>query len=623
MLNAGIVLERDTIYDRIWGFDFETGSRSLDVYIGYLRRKTEADGEPRLLHTVRGVGYVAADAVSLRWRIALGLALDRRAGRRVRRRPAPTSRPVAPAATSVDESLVRRAATAVAQRTAATATTAGPVRTVPGACADGRRAAARPRRRRSSPPTAPSRQCIDQRSASCPSTRRGPSPSPADARLARRCCRTVTDRRRPLPRADRAVARRRGVPDRPRPARRDGVDVLRPAAAAAGPAQPRRRGRARRRLGLAVRRRASCGRSSGSATRPSDIARTQDLDDADLPTDGAARSAAWPRASTHDGRRAGDVAATAAAARHRRQPRAAHAAHEPAHQRRAPPAGPPTLPASSGRSCCTASELEVTRAHRPRLRAGRAGHRPVVDDEEPELRRPAPSWPRPSPTARERRTGRRRSRRHRRRRPATCRVRPHMVERAMANLVDNAVKYSPPGRRSTSSVDGPTPGGPRPRRRASTRTTSRTCSTASTARRRPAPSPARASVWPSCARSSSATAARSGPPTRTAAAPPSASVCRRRPPSPDRRRPTRCLARPSGAGPARAVLASAQRGALNHADGSRRARDAVRSPTRRRWPSSGPRWPVPPCPSPSACTAAITIRPAKRSSRSASAAPST
>ena len=58
MLNAGIVLGRDTIYDRIWGFDFETGSRSLDVYIGYLRRKTEADGESRLVHTVRGVGYV-------------------------------------------------------------------------------------------------------------------------------------------------------------------------------------------------------------------------------------------------------------------------------------------------------------------------------------------------------------------------------------------------------------------------------------------------------------------------------------------------------------------------------------------------------------------------------------
>jgi two-component system response regulator MprA len=58
MEHAGIVLSREQIYEHIWGFDFETGSRSLDVYIGYLRRKTEADGEPRLLHTVRGVGYV-------------------------------------------------------------------------------------------------------------------------------------------------------------------------------------------------------------------------------------------------------------------------------------------------------------------------------------------------------------------------------------------------------------------------------------------------------------------------------------------------------------------------------------------------------------------------------------
>lgn len=58
MLNAGIVLPRDTIYQRIWGYDFETSSRSLDVYVGYLRTKTEAGGETRLIHTVRGVGYV-------------------------------------------------------------------------------------------------------------------------------------------------------------------------------------------------------------------------------------------------------------------------------------------------------------------------------------------------------------------------------------------------------------------------------------------------------------------------------------------------------------------------------------------------------------------------------------
>ena len=58
MRNASLVLEHDTIYDRIWGYDFETGSRSLDVYVGYLRRKTEDGGEPRVVHTVRGIGYV-------------------------------------------------------------------------------------------------------------------------------------------------------------------------------------------------------------------------------------------------------------------------------------------------------------------------------------------------------------------------------------------------------------------------------------------------------------------------------------------------------------------------------------------------------------------------------------
>ncbi len=59
--NKGIVLSRDTIYERVWGFDFETSSKSLDIYIGYLRRKLEVDGGERLLHTVRGVGYVARE----------------------------------------------------------------------------------------------------------------------------------------------------------------------------------------------------------------------------------------------------------------------------------------------------------------------------------------------------------------------------------------------------------------------------------------------------------------------------------------------------------------------------------------------------------------------------------
>jgi two-component system response regulator MprA len=57
--NAGIVLDHTTIYERIWGYDFGPDSKNLAVYVGYLRRKTEEGGEPRLIQTVRGVGYTA------------------------------------------------------------------------------------------------------------------------------------------------------------------------------------------------------------------------------------------------------------------------------------------------------------------------------------------------------------------------------------------------------------------------------------------------------------------------------------------------------------------------------------------------------------------------------------
>jgi two-component system, OmpR family, response regulator MprA len=56
--HPGQVLTRSVIFDRVWGYDFGPSSNSLEVYVGYLRRKTEADGEPRLIHTIRGVGYV-------------------------------------------------------------------------------------------------------------------------------------------------------------------------------------------------------------------------------------------------------------------------------------------------------------------------------------------------------------------------------------------------------------------------------------------------------------------------------------------------------------------------------------------------------------------------------------
>jgi two-component system, OmpR family, response regulator MprA len=57
MLNPRQVLTRSIIFERVWGYDFGFASNSLDVYIGYLRRKTESGGKPRLIHTVRGVGY--------------------------------------------------------------------------------------------------------------------------------------------------------------------------------------------------------------------------------------------------------------------------------------------------------------------------------------------------------------------------------------------------------------------------------------------------------------------------------------------------------------------------------------------------------------------------------------
>ena len=56
--NPRRVLTRSRILEEVWGYDFPTTGNALEVYVGYLRRKTEADGEPRLIHTVRGVGYV-------------------------------------------------------------------------------------------------------------------------------------------------------------------------------------------------------------------------------------------------------------------------------------------------------------------------------------------------------------------------------------------------------------------------------------------------------------------------------------------------------------------------------------------------------------------------------------
>jgi two-component system, OmpR family, response regulator MprA len=62
--NPRMVLTRDVIFDRVWGYGFGSTSNTLNVHIGYVRRKLEAEGEPRLIQTVRGVGYVLRDEPS-------------------------------------------------------------------------------------------------------------------------------------------------------------------------------------------------------------------------------------------------------------------------------------------------------------------------------------------------------------------------------------------------------------------------------------------------------------------------------------------------------------------------------------------------------------------------------
>jgi two-component system response regulator MprA len=62
LLNPRQVLTRSVIFERVWGYDFGPTSNSLEVYVGYLRRKTEEEGEARLIHTVRGVGYVLKES---------------------------------------------------------------------------------------------------------------------------------------------------------------------------------------------------------------------------------------------------------------------------------------------------------------------------------------------------------------------------------------------------------------------------------------------------------------------------------------------------------------------------------------------------------------------------------
>jgi two-component system response regulator MprA len=64
LTNPRQVMTRDVIFERVWGYEHEPGSNAIEVYVSYLRRKLEAGGEPRLIHTVRGMGYIARAPVS-------------------------------------------------------------------------------------------------------------------------------------------------------------------------------------------------------------------------------------------------------------------------------------------------------------------------------------------------------------------------------------------------------------------------------------------------------------------------------------------------------------------------------------------------------------------------------
>ena len=234
MVNAGIVLPRDTIYDRIWGFDFETSSRSLDVYIGYLRTKTEAEGEPRLVHTVRGVGYAAPRDHEP------ALADRRRPRRRSPRscarsaRPRRTSRRRSASQDSIDESMLASASEPIAPTRAAERHSAAqpsgrrPARRVGDSGREradqGRRRFQRPRAARPSGMFQPatSRAAHQRRRHRAPSCIEGSPKLPVDAdrhrvravTAARRASQTVSVKGERLPSPHRRRSRRRRVPVR-------------------------------------------------------------------------------------------------------------------------------------------------------------------------------------------------------------------------------------------------------------------------------------------------------------------------------------------------------------------------------------------------------------------------
>ena len=323
MVNAGVVLAREVIYDRIWGYDFETSSRSLDVYVGYLRAKTEVRGRvaPRAHGARRRLRdpprvETRGSPMSLRWRLALGLGLitllvvgfvgvgaylavaDRLEN-------------------SVDDSLARRAPAEVTRASTANTARRRPCRqpgdrrpasppidepnenfTRPTHVSARRLRCSRPRRRSLCRPTAPP-PSASKAASRYPSTRPTATSPASERRRDAVRLRTVVDRRPALPR-DHGGRRRTGRRSRSRAASARSTTCS--SRCGAGCSASVRWASAPRWCSAGCWLAAPCARSCGLQGTAEQIAATQDLA-VEVPVGGPTRDRQPRPIVHHDGRR--------------------------------------------------------------------------------------------------------------------------------------------------------------------------------------------------------------------------------------------------------------------------------------------------------------------------------
>ena len=383
MLNPRRVLPHSLIYDRVWGYDFGPASNALRVYVGYLRRKLEDAGARPLIHTVRGVGYVAARAVSF--------ATPHRRGRRRWRSPWPCARRAVVVYVGVALGAARAgrparcASTRERVRPAPASTpSAGPA---PGGAGGGPPRAARSRRRRALRRRRGLRAVRLRRTAGHAARRRGrraarSTPRARRSPRARRRARLLATRPstgthlRVLTIGDRR--RRRGAgrapADRGRQRARPAAADPRRSSARPGSRSPRCSA-LRRRPHRARADRALHAPHRGADRRPRPVRSGIDVD-------GRRRARPAGPQLQHDARRARALGRGPAPPGRRRQPRAAHADRQPAREHpaargRRPPAAPTSATACARDIIAELDELtalvadvvELARGTKPRASA--------------------------------------------------------------------------------------------------------------------------------------------------------------------------------------------------------------------------------------------------------------